>query len=835
MRLGPHRRPCLHALRLPDARRLVTAHQVNPSDRRTAVGCPTEPAYSPDRDTEAPTARDTRSLTQMRGSPASTSRHLRIVICTGIYPPDIGGPATHARDLREELAARGHQVKVLTLTDAGATSPETVALSRGLPWPVRFGAVAWWLIRNRPSYDVVYATGLHGPAVLGAWLARRPVVAKVVGDPAWERGRRLGLVSSEFDAFQEEPGDSVRLRLMRDFRRWWSRRATVITVPSEYLRGVVSGWGVQPDSIVTIPNGVRPVGPRRPKARHDGLQIAFVGRLIGHKRLDVVLEAIRQSPRVTLEIMGDGPEESKVARLRTQLQLDDRVRLCGRMDHASVLDRLREADALVLASEYEGLPHVALEALACGTPVIAPRVGGIDEVITDGENGVLYESIGVDTVRASIGRLAQDPSLVAQLSERAWQSAEAVHFDRCADRLESLLQRAALDRPAVVMFGKSRVVRLGDERFRTKTRVLTRCVRLTWISVGNPRWIRHGGARLITLPASGPVGRALFYAAGSSLTLSLAVVLRAAIVCQSPFEAACVMALSSVVPSSLRPRIVVEVHGDWRAMSRLYGSRARPLLGPLADRVARWALRRADRVRVVSEHLNREVRSAGYRGEIDRYMTWTDFDAFLSSSPLPLPDSPHAVFIGVLERYKGVDVLISAWRKVTTRVPSARLTVLGDGPLAGSLRRQALQLGVEGTVTFERRRDTAGVRQLLDGATCLVIPSRSEGLVRVAFEAMARGRAVVASTVGGSPELVSDGDSGLLVPPDDTDALAAAMTRILADRQTAERMGGLGRRRAARMNPLAEYEAGTERLATWLTAANSTPHNANSVHDRGCD
>jgi glycosyltransferase involved in cell wall biosynthesis len=131
---------------------------------------------------------------------------MRVVIVTGIFPPDIGGPATHAGDLQDELAGRGHTAIVVSLTDSPHVDEraDLVRYPRRWPWPLRLVAVTWWLVRHRRTYDVVYATGLHPAATAGARLARRPVVAKVVGDPAWERARRLGLLTTAFDEFQDQ-------------------------------------------------------------------------------------------------------------------------------------------------------------------------------------------------------------------------------------------------------------------------------------------------------------------------------------------------------------------------------------------------------------------------------------------------------------------------------------------------------------------------------------------------------------------------------------------------------------------------------------------------------
>jgi len=237
-------------------------------------------------------------------------------------------------------------------------------------------------------------------------------------------------------------------------------------------------------------------------------------------------------------------------------------------------------------------------------------------------------------------------------------------------------------------------------------------------------------------------------------------------------------------------RVIADVHGDPAASARLYGSPARRALAPLADLLARIGLRRADGVRTISAYTSGVVRRAG-REPTSTFAAFMDLEPFLASPPAPLPDRPTALFVGVLERYKAVDVLAEAWRLVAARAPGALLHLVGRGTLGEVAEHLAAELPEQ--VRWDESLTTPEVSRALDGATILVLPSRSEGLGRVVVEAFCRGRGVVASRVGGIPDLVADRETGLLVVPGDPAALAEAIERILTDRALAERLGAAAR------------------------------------------
>jgi glycosyltransferase involved in cell wall biosynthesis len=288
-----------------------------------------------------------------------------------------------------------------------------------------------------------------------------------------------------------------------------------------------------------------------------------------------------------------------------------------------------------------------------------------------------------------------------------------------------------------------------------------------------------------------------------------------AVVAQSPYEAAAALAGRALARS--HARVVVEVHGDWRTATRLYGSPFRRLLAPVGDRLSLAALRRADAVRSVSGYTERLVREAGL-GRVDSFPAFMDLDPFLTEPPAPLPEQAQALFIGVLEPYKGIDVLAQAWELAAPRVPLANLRIVGSGS------RAALVEGLVGPrVTWDRSLTHEEVAKALDESTVLVLPSRSEGMGRVVVEAQGRGRAVIGSRVGGIPDLVRDDETGVIVEPEDAPALAEALVRVLADRELATTLGKAARERIAEQFSSPEEYAARLRLLVERTLLNSEP------------
>jgi glycosyltransferase involved in cell wall biosynthesis len=171
--------------------------------------------------------------------------------------------------------------------------------------------------------------------------------------------------------------------------------------------------------------------------------------------------------------------------------------------------------------------------------------------------------------------------------------------------------------------------------------------------------------------------------------------------------------------------------------------------------------------------------------------------------PVPAKEGPadggegaagYLLVVGRLRIRKGVDVLLAAMPELLRRHPAARLLIAGDGEHRAALERAAAALALGEAVSFLGRADAMRVRRLLRGAAALVVPSIYEGMPLVVLEAMEASVPVVASRVSGIPEVVEDGRTGWLVPPEEPASLAVALAAALDDPAAASRRGAAGRR-----------------------------------------
>lgn len=240
-----------------------------------------------------------------------------------------------------------------------------------------------------------------------------------------------------------------------------------------------------------------------------------------------------------------------------------------------------------------------------------------------------------------------------------------------------------------------------------------------------------------------------------------------------------VLALAAFTARGLAPRTICCDHNHFDARSKPW----RRLRALLYRRVAAVvSLSRADAPRFAAINPRTEViyNAASLRAEVPE-----------------APAAPTVLAVGRHVAQKGLDLLLTAWVRVQAQLPAARLRVLGDGPLTAALQAQAQALGVAASVQW--LAPTAQVQAQYRQAAVFVLPSRFEGMPLALLEAQALGVPAVAFDCPTGPAEIISADTGVVVPPGDTLALADALLRLLADAPLRERMGqaAIARSRAA--------------------------------------
>jgi len=378
---------------------------------------------------------------------------LRILIVTGTFHPEAGGPSRYLLNLATDLARAGHRVSVVTFGEPFEHPyPFPVKrISRRWPIPIRLALMAAAVVPRAVTSDLLFVND-HGlpPAVVNLSL-RKPVVMKIVGDFAWEYSVRHGRVTENIDDFQTHR-HSFPVELVKAVQRFYAGRADRIVTPSRYLRGIVNGWGVDPGRIRVVTNAVDPAKYAFPESREaaqsllglSGRFVVTVARLTPWKGVDALIRAIPRLPAEwRLLVVGDGPERPRLEEQARAASLGPRVLFTGEVAQDKVPAYLRASDIFALYTGYEGLSHVLLEACLAGLPSVATRKGGNPEVIRDGENGLLVEYGDADALARALVRLASDPDLRARLAAGAARSAPEFDWSRLIERTTAVFAEAA--------------------------------------------------------------------------------------------------------------------------------------------------------------------------------------------------------------------------------------------------------------------------------------------------------------------------------------------------------------------------------------------------------
>lgn len=230
-----------------------------------------------------------------------------------------------------------------------------------------------------------------------------------------------------------------------------------IIAVSRVIAKQLKGLGIAAEKIEIIPNGVnlRMFNPKASSVRHrlgikDGSVVSFFGRLWKVKGVEFLIKAVplivEKIPNAKFLIIGDGPQKESLMKLADDLNVSKYVKFCRSISYSEMPAYIKASDCVVLPSLMEGLPITALEAMGCGVPVIATRVGGTPEVVEDGKNGFLIEPRRPKSIAEKLIQLLKDEKLRKRMGEAGRKFAEKFDWDVIAGRTLEVYQEALKSR-----------------------------------------------------------------------------------------------------------------------------------------------------------------------------------------------------------------------------------------------------------------------------------------------------------------------------------------------------------------------------------------------------
>ena len=364
----------------------------------------------------------------------ASSNWVKIIIATGIFPPDIGGPATYVERLATELSQRGFDIRVITYFDNRAQNYDfpVIRISRKYPGGLRHFIYFLKLLKLAKNCDVIYAQNVTSaglPALLTAKLLRKKIVLKVVGDAAWE---------------QKKP-------YLKKIQEYVAKNVHQIITPSQYAKNMVVGWGVLPEKIKVIYNAIekssQPDTTKEEAKEKIGISgdiILSIGRLVPWKGFSdlvaVMPNLLQENPNFQLAIVGEGEEISNLKSQISNLGLEDRVILTGKVSHQEIPFYFRAVEVFVLNSEYEGLSHVLLEAMQFGVPVVASDCGGNPELIQNNFNGILTEYNNREQIKEAILKIWKNEDLKNKFIQNSREKLKEFTWENLTEKTLNILK-----------------------------------------------------------------------------------------------------------------------------------------------------------------------------------------------------------------------------------------------------------------------------------------------------------------------------------------------------------------------------------------------------------
>ncbi len=743
---------------------------------------------------------------------------MKIVLATGIYPPEIGGPAGYVKGVATDLAEQGHEVYIVTYGDNPEPSDryQIVNIKKGDNVVVRYLKYAYQTWKLAKNADIIFAQGPVSegvPAAVASLLSGKPFLMKIVGDFAWEQYMQSDKAVTDPESLDEflRSKHQGKIRLYEIAERWSAKRAKRIVVATKYMRESIAKWGIDKEKIKVIYNSIefKPLdldGNSRQilNLPTDKKIIITAGRIIYWKRLDIIIRCLSKlNDEWIFVVAGDGPMLETWKKLAVELGVDQKILWLGRIDRSLLARYIKTSDLFVIPSSLETFSFVLLEAVQQGCPCVISDRGGMVEV------GGMFKDLvkiapfeNIDKWVEGIKEQALKPHQIPQ-----WPDFFSQSF--MVKETYELLSDIAKDVAGVKDCNKvkdandsdnaqKRVLSIGLEKKlfedgKVRDRIVEQLKDFdATIIVFAKRKFDEQIAPNVRVISTNSWNKFVYVTDALRIVWKLRKQKFDVITSQDPTETGLVAYLAS---KFLKTALAIQDHG-YHFHSHYY--RKESWLNQFRYLFARFAVTRADAVRVVSQRTEDALKQLGIHADkIIKFPLTLDGKFLASNSSNSSVNSEQWAVTGDTEesakykmldtRYfllvcrfvpiKRIDLAIHAFSILAKQNPDVKLKIVGQGPLESQIKQWIADFDLQSRAEIIPWTDN--LADLYRGAISTLITSDREGFGMTAVESLACGTPVIMSDVGCAGEIVKNGENGIIVPVGDVMAIANAMEKLL--------------------------------------------------------
>ena len=687
---------------------------------------------------------------------------MKIFVTVGIFPPDIGGPASFVPKISDLLTKNDHEVEVLCLSDeehGDDYNYGVVRVKRSLPKIIRWPKTIYKMISHGYKADLWFINGLPMESYIAhkfvSIFMRKKIktIRKIVGDWAWERGRNLKLTEDSFDEFQNNK-HSMHLEIAKFSRGWTAKKVDMVIVPSEHLKQVVKNWGVNEDKISVIYNGTKIIQNTNNLSSLN-TRLISVGRLAPWKNIDTIIESIEKLNKIspnkyTLTLVGDGPTRQELENIIIEKNLQNSVEITGQVSSDEVKNYLKQADIYIQASGYEGLPHVILEAINYNLSVISTPIGGTNEVLNNGKYGWILPLINgkkpnSDELVQIIKQIDKSKEKDRQIKEAAFRMLkekfdEDINLNKYLETIHPVSKVQKVGR-SILLFGTTKYSRPLSNSDKNKFIELSSVANISLMTYGDSNASYEEANvyfRNIKEPKILFIKYLKFYLFSINKLKKIIKEKDIEIVFAKDAFTGFPVVIAKKMFKDLKPiKLVIESHGDYREMvfqQRKYF--LENIYKIFVSKVGRFVLNNSDMIRGVTPESIDVLNKPNNISSI-HFPAWVDNYIFDTDTSINRKENHDVLFVGNIVPRKGVKFLIKAFEKFALNNNESSFLVVGDTPnkdYFNDCKQYVEDSGLKNRIKFFGKIDQSEIAELMNKSKVLVLASSYEGLPRVLIE-----------------------------------------------------------------------------------------------------